>query len=60
VYSKDAVRIIDAFGDWVRGNDQYVRTFHLPSTFNHIMTDGASQPRDTSATRITLSRRPGL
>jgi hypothetical protein len=24
VYSKDAVRIIDAFGDWVRGNDQYV------------------------------------
>ncbi|KAJ7155327.1 terpenoid synthase [Mycena filopes] len=23
VYSKDAVRIIDAFGDWVRGNDQW-------------------------------------
>ncbi|KAJ6532993.1 isoprenoid synthase domain-containing protein [Mycena capillaripes] len=23
VYCKDAVRIIDAFGDWVRGNDQW-------------------------------------
>ncbi|KAJ7152349.1 isoprenoid synthase domain-containing protein, partial [Mycena filopes] len=23
VYSKDAVRIIDGFGDWVRGNDQW-------------------------------------
>ena len=24
VYSKDAVRILEAFGDFVRGNDQYV------------------------------------
>jgi len=23
IYSKDAVRIMDAFGDWVRGNDQW-------------------------------------
>ncbi|KAJ7501209.1 isoprenoid synthase domain-containing protein [Mycena galericulata] len=32
VYSKDAVRIIDAFGDWARGNDQCIRK-NLPRNF---------------------------
>ncbi|KAJ6469879.1 isoprenoid synthase domain-containing protein [Mycena sanguinolenta] len=38
VYSKDAVRIIDAFGDWVRGNDQWsLATERYFGKENHIV-----------------------
>ncbi|KAJ7473082.1 isoprenoid synthase domain-containing protein, partial [Mycena galericulata] len=40
VYYKDAVRIIDAFGDWVRGNDQWsLATERYFGKENHIVEE---------------------
>ncbi|KAJ7496297.1 isoprenoid synthase domain-containing protein, partial [Mycena galericulata] len=40
VYSKDAVRIMDAFGDWVRGNDQWsLATERYFGKENHVVKE---------------------